>query len=69
MWPGDRYLHFSICAGLTVLVSSTAEIEITNLEKALSTADNKLIDLEATNKNLSDDRDRHMNKVEVETGL
>jgi len=54
---------------LTVLVSSTAEIEITNLEKALSTADNKLIDLEATNKNLSDDRDRHMNKVEVKTRL
>lgn len=42
-----------------------AEIEITNLEKALTSADNKIIDLEAENKNVKDERDRHMEKAKV----
>ena len=43
----------------------SAEIEITNLEKALTSADNKIIDLEAENKNVKDERDRHMEKAKV----
>ncbi|XP_052794090.1 early endosome antigen 1-like isoform X2 [Mya arenaria] len=43
---------------------SKAEIEIVNLEKALASADNRLLDLEASNKNVINERDRYKEKVE-----
>ena len=42
----------------------TAEVEIASLEKALANADNRLIDLEAANKNVGNERDRYKTKME-----
>ncbi|XP_052283631.1 restin homolog isoform X2 [Dreissena polymorpha] len=70
----DRHLHMS---ALKVMqtgeisedvgrdeTESKAEVEIASLEKALAVADNRLIDLEAANKNVANDRDRYKEKVE-----
>jgi len=47
-----------------IIVCHTAEVEIASLEKALANADNRLIDLEAANKNVGNERDRYKTKME-----
>jgi hypothetical protein len=43
----------------------TADVDIENLEKALSLADNQIIDLEAKAQNLNDEKNRYKDKVDV----